>query len=46
VVSKGDLLQPEKIENDILFNVVRRDTLLGSTSGIESQGYPGEPDRC
>jgi hypothetical protein len=28
VVSEGDLLQPEKIENGILFNVVRRDTLL------------------
>ncbi|KAJ1285506.1 hypothetical protein BS78_03G284500 [Paspalum vaginatum] len=39
VVSEGDLLQPEKIENGILFNVVRRDTLLGS-----SQGSPREAD--
>jgi len=44
VVSEGDLLQPEKIENGILFNVVRRDTLLGSSSGVESQGSPREPD--
>nr|CAB3478373.1 unnamed protein product [Digitaria exilis] len=44
VVSEGDLLQPEKIENGILFNVVRRDTLLGSSSGAESQGSPREPD--
>lgn len=39
VVSEGDLLQPEKIENGILFNVVRRDSLLGS-----SQGSPREAD--
>ncbi|CAO1944866.1 unnamed protein product [Urochloa humidicola] len=44
VVSEGDLLQPEKTENGILFNVVRRDTLLGSSSGAESQGSPREPD--
>jgi len=44
VVSEGDLLQPEKVENGILFNVVRRDTLLGSSSGAESQGSPREPD--
>jgi len=44
VVSEGDLLQPEKIENGILFNVVRRDTLVGSSSGVESQGSPREPD--
>ncbi|CAL4973927.1 unnamed protein product [Urochloa decumbens] len=44
VVSEGDLLQPEKTENGILFNVVRRDTLLGSSSGVESQGSPREPD--
>jgi TAG lipase/steryl ester hydrolase/phospholipase A2/LPA acyltransferase len=44
MVSEGDLLQPEKIENGILFNVVRRDTLLGSSSGADSQGSPREPD--
>lgn len=44
MVSEGDLLQPEKIENGILFNVVRRDTLIGSSSGVESQGSPREPD--
>ncbi|PWZ31575.1 hypothetical protein Zm00014a_026490 [Zea mays] len=44
MVSEGDLLQPEKIENGILFNVARRDILLGSSSGVESQGSPREPD--
>jgi TAG lipase/steryl ester hydrolase/phospholipase A2/LPA acyltransferase len=44
VVSEGDLLQPEKTENGILFNVVRRDTLIGPSSGVESQGSPREPD--
>uniref|UniRef100_A0A0A9D7B6 Triacylglycerol lipase N-terminal domain-containing protein n=1 Tax=Arundo donax TaxID=35708 RepID=A0A0A9D7B6_ARUDO len=44
VVSEGDLLQPEKIENGILFNVVRRDTLLASSSGVESQGSSREAD--
>ncbi|CAO2194767.1 unnamed protein product [Urochloa humidicola] len=34
VVSEGDLLQPEKSDNGFLFNVVRRDTLPGSTSGV------------
>ncbi|KAK8453713.1 hypothetical protein SEVIR_5G330800v4 [Setaria viridis] len=44
VVSEGDLLQPEKTENGILFNVVRRDTLIGPSNGVESQGSPREPD--
>uniref|UniRef100_A0A0D9V5Z6 PNPLA domain-containing protein n=1 Tax=Leersia perrieri TaxID=77586 RepID=A0A0D9V5Z6_9ORYZ len=44
MVSEGDLLQPEKIENGILFNVVRRDTLLTSTGGLELQGSSQEPD--
>ncbi|TVU35030.1 hypothetical protein EJB05_16896, partial [Eragrostis curvula] len=44
VVSEGDLLQPEKTENGILFNVVRRDTILASSSGVESLGSPREAD--
>jgi TAG lipase/steryl ester hydrolase/phospholipase A2/LPA acyltransferase len=44
MVPEGDLLQPEKIENGILFNVVRRDTLLASTSGVDPHGYPHEAD--
>lgn len=44
MVSEGDLLQPEKIENGILFNVVRRDTLLASTGGVEPQGSSQETD--
>ncbi|GJM93053.1 hypothetical protein PR202_ga09574 [Eleusine coracana subsp. coracana] len=44
VVSEGDLLQPEKTENGILFNVVRRDTLLASSSGVESLGSSREAD--
>ncbi|KAB8083627.1 hypothetical protein EE612_005888, partial [Oryza sativa] len=44
MVSEGDLLQPEKIENGILFNVVRRDTLLTPTGGVELQGTSQEPD--
>ncbi|XP_062206949.1 triacylglycerol lipase SDP1-like [Phragmites australis] len=44
VVSEGDLLQPEKIENGILFNVVRRNTLVASSSGFESQGSSREAD--
>ncbi|XP_047054390.1 triacylglycerol lipase SDP1-like [Lolium rigidum] len=44
MVPEGDLLQPEKIDNGILFNVVRRDTLLASTSGVEPHGYPHEAD--
>uniref|UniRef100_J3L4B7 PNPLA domain-containing protein n=3 Tax=Mesangiospermae TaxID=1437183 RepID=J3L4B7_ORYBR len=44
MVSEGDLLQPEKIENGILFNVVRRDTILTSTGGVELQRSLQEPD--
>ncbi|XP_044954907.1 triacylglycerol lipase SDP1-like [Hordeum vulgare subsp. vulgare] len=44
MVPEGDLLQPEKIENSILFNVVRRDTLLASTGGIEPHGSSQEVD--
>uniref|UniRef100_A0ACD5VKN3 Uncharacterized protein n=1 Tax=Avena sativa TaxID=4498 RepID=A0ACD5VKN3_AVESA len=44
MVPEGDLLQPEKIENGILFNVVRRDTLLASTSGVDPHGHSQEAD--
>jgi TAG lipase/steryl ester hydrolase/phospholipase A2/LPA acyltransferase len=44
MVSEGDLLQPEKIENGILFNVVRRDALLASTSGVDPQVSAQEAD--
>lgn len=44
MVPEGDLLQPEKIENGILFNVVRRDTLVASTSGVEPHGSSQEAD--
>ncbi|KAG8055323.1 hypothetical protein GUJ93_ZPchr0001g30990 [Zizania palustris] len=44
MVPEGDLLQPEKIENGILFNVVKRDILLASTSGAELQGSQQEAD--
>lgn len=44
MVPEGDLLQPEKIGNGILFNVVRRDTLLASTSGVDPHGSSREAD--
>ena len=44
MVPEGDLLQPEKIENGILFNVVRRDTLVATTSGVEPHGSSQEAD--
>jgi TAG lipase/steryl ester hydrolase/phospholipase A2/LPA acyltransferase len=44
MVPEGDLLQPEKMGNGILFNVVRRDTLLASTSGVDPRGYSHEVD--
>jgi TAG lipase / steryl ester hydrolase / phospholipase A2 / LPA acyltransferase len=44
VVSEGDFLQPEKTENGILFNIVRRDTFLASSSGAESLGSSREAD--
>ncbi|VAH64214.1 unnamed protein product [Triticum turgidum subsp. durum] len=44
MVPEGDLLQPEKIENGILFNVVRRDALVATTSGVEPHGSSQEAD--
>jgi TAG lipase / steryl ester hydrolase / phospholipase A2 / LPA acyltransferase len=44
VVSEGDFLQPEKTESGILFNIVRRDTFLASSSGAESLGSSREAD--
>ncbi|VAH80002.1 unnamed protein product [Triticum turgidum subsp. durum] len=44
MVPEGDLLQPEKIENGILFNVVRRDTLVATTSGVEPHVSSQEAD--
>ncbi|KAJ3669230.1 hypothetical protein LUZ60_011180 [Juncus effusus] len=33
VVSEGELLRPEKVDNGILFNVVRREAVFGGLSG-------------
>nr|CAD1821955.1 unnamed protein product [Ananas comosus var. bracteatus] len=38
MISEGDLLQPERMQNGILFNVVRREALLGNRgSDFEQQ---------
>lgn len=45
VVSEGDLLQPEKTNNGILFNVVRRESVFGNRSSeIENFHMADEPD--
>ncbi|KAJ4767245.1 Patatin-like phospholipase family protein [Rhynchospora pubera] len=45
VVSEGDLLQPEKTNNGILFNVLRREAVFGNRSGeIDILHMPEEAD--
>lgn len=47
MVSEGDLLQPERTENGILFNVVKKDELaLSNRSGHDLENYNSEVAEC
>lgn len=42
MVSEGDLLQPERIHNGIVFNVVKKEDLTLSNRSQELENYPSE----
>lgn len=46
MVSEGDLLQPERTENGIVFNIVKKDELALSTRSQDLENYDSEAAEC